>query len=51
MNDYTNKSNDNFFESLDYQKNIFEYYSPLDIDDEKDDLTYKIKDININNNL
>ena len=54
MNDYNNKSNDYFFESLDednYQKNIFEYYCPLYIDEEEDDLIFTIKDININNNL
>ena len=50
MNDYTNKLNENFFDSID-EKKIFEYYCPLLIDDEEDDLTYKIKDININNNL
>ncbi len=54
MNDYNNKSNDYFFESLDednFQKNIFEYYCPLYIDEEEDDLIFTIKDININNNL
>ena len=54
MKDYNNKLNDKYIEKLDeenYEKNIFDYYSPLFNDNEEDDLICKIKDHNIYNNL